>query len=74
MCDVGAGEPNFDAMDVNPLAGLKQRREWEVKALLEKVQPELICLDPTQLGRVDRSSWEQRHEERVKVLVRSSVQ
>ncbi|XP_012694226.1 WD repeat-containing protein 46 [Clupea harengus] len=64
----GAGEPNFDAMDVNPLAGLKQRREWEVKALLEKVQPELICLDPTQLGRVDRSSWEQRHEERVKVL------
>ncbi|KAG5279481.1 hypothetical protein AALO_G00078250 [Alosa alosa] len=64
----GAGEPNFDAMDVNPVGSLKQRREWEVKALLEKIQPELICLDPSQLGRVDHASWEQRHEERVKTL------
>ncbi|KAL2101993.1 hypothetical protein ACEWY4_003754 [Coilia grayii] len=64
----GAGEPNFDAMDVNPLGTQKQKREWEVKALLEKIQPELICLDPTQLGKVDRASWQQRHEERVKAL------
>ncbi|XP_063068814.1 WD repeat-containing protein 46 [Engraulis encrasicolus] len=64
----GAGEPNFDALDVNPMAGRKQKREWEVKALLEKVQPDLICLDPSQLGKVDRASWQQRHEERVKAL------
>lgn len=51
------------------MAGHKQKREWEVKALLEKVQPDLICLDPSQLGKVDRASWQQRHEERVKALV-----
>ncbi|XP_035239110.1 WD repeat-containing protein 46 [Anguilla anguilla] len=64
----GAGEPNFDGLDANPYRSVKQRQEWEVKALLEKVQPELIGLDPGQLGLVDRASWEQRHQDKVQAL------
>uniref|UniRef100_A0A3P8TFL3 WD repeat-containing protein 46 n=1 Tax=Amphiprion percula TaxID=161767 RepID=A0A3P8TFL3_AMPPE len=64
----GAGEPNFDGLDANPYRSAKQRQEWEVKALLEKIQPELISLDPTELGYVDRATFEQRHRDRVQAL------
>lgn len=65
----GAGEPNFDGLDANPYRSAKQRQEWEVKALLEKIQPELISLDPSQLSQVDHATWEQRHQDRVEALV-----
>ncbi|XP_070695633.1 WD repeat-containing protein 46 [Pempheris klunzingeri] len=64
----GAGEPNFDGLDSNPYRSTKQRQEWEVKALLEKIQPELITLDPAELGQVDRASFEQRHQDRIQTL------
>ncbi|GAA6108346.1 WD repeat-containing protein 46 [Tachysurus ichikawai] len=64
----GAGEPNFDALEVNPYRSLKQRQEWEVKALLEKVQPDLIGLDPGLLGKVDQATFEQKRKERVEAL------
>ncbi|XP_037539883.1 WD repeat-containing protein 46 [Nematolebias whitei] len=64
----GAGEPNFDALDANPYRSAKQRQEWEVKALLEKIQPDLISLDPTKLGQVDHATFEQKHQERVQAL------
>lgn len=65
----GAGEPNFDGLDANPYRSAKQRQEWEVKALLEKIQPELITLDPNELGQVDHATFEKRHQDRVQALV-----
>uniref|UniRef100_A0A8C5QG20 WD repeat-containing protein 46 n=1 Tax=Leptobrachium leishanense TaxID=445787 RepID=A0A8C5QG20_9ANUR len=59
----GAGEANFDAMECNPYESRKQQREWEVKALLEKIPAELITLDPTKLGEVDTATLEQKQRE-----------
>ncbi|XP_069630163.1 WD repeat-containing protein 46 [Haliaeetus albicilla] len=64
----GAGEANFDALENNPYRSRRQRQEWEVKALLEKIPAELITLDPTQLGCVDTASLQQKREERIQRL------
>lgn len=64
----GAAEPNFDGLENNPYRSQKQRQEWEVKALLEKVPAELICLDPRALAEVDVISLEQEKKERIERL------
>ncbi|XP_024622004.1 WD repeat-containing protein 46 [Neophocaena asiaeorientalis asiaeorientalis] len=64
----GAAEPNFDGLESNPYRSRKQRQEWEVKALLEKVPAELICLDPRALAEVDVISLEQEEKERLERL------
>nr|XP_043620462.1 probable U3 small nucleolar RNA-associated protein 7 [Erigeron canadensis] len=46
----GSGEPNFDSWVANPYETLKQRREKEVRILLDKLPPESIMLDPTKIG------------------------
>lgn len=64
----GAAEPNFDGLENNPYRSRKQRQEWEVKALLEKVPAELICLDPRALAEVDVTTLEQQKKERIERL------
>ncbi len=65
----GSGEANFDALEANPYESKNQRRQWEVKALLEKIQPDLISLDPMKMGQVDKKTLEEKMVERNKKLV-----
>ncbi|KAL3845773.1 hypothetical protein ACJIZ3_003176 [Penstemon smallii] len=48
----GSGEPNFDSWVANPFETRKQRNEKEVHALLDKLPPETIMLEPTNIGSV----------------------
>ena len=60
----GAGEPNFDALEVNPYETRKGRQEGEVKALLNKLKPEMISLNPDFIGNLDLASAAERAKER----------
>lgn len=52
----GAGEANFDAMEINPYESAKQRQEQEVRTLLNKLSPDTIALDPNFIGMVDKKA------------------
>uniref|UniRef100_A0A1I7VGU6 WD_REPEATS_REGION domain-containing protein n=1 Tax=Loa loa TaxID=7209 RepID=A0A1I7VGU6_LOALO len=64
----GSGEPNFNALLTNPYESKTQRREREVRQLLDKIQPELITLDTTEIVQVNTDLLEKENE-RLKLLL-----
>lgn len=56
----GSGEPNFDTWVANPYETPKQRREKEVRSLLDKLPPETIMSDPTKIGTVRTSKKKEK--------------
>lgn len=56
----GAGDANFDTLEANPYQTKKQRQESEVHSLLDKLQPDMIVLDPTTLGKISKVSKKSR--------------
>jgi len=60
----GSGEPNLDSMEhfTNPYMDTKQRREAEVRSLLEKLSPDMISLDPDTVGGIEESNLIHRQQ------------
>jgi U3 small nucleolar RNA-associated protein 7 len=64
----GCGDPNFDALHANPYESKKQRQEREVRQLLEKIQPNMITLNPKDINRVNQTELEKNMKFRKDIM------
>ncbi|UPR02232.1 BING4CT (NUC141) domain-containing protein [Chloropicon primus] len=74
----GAGEPNYDSFVANPYQTRKERREHEVHALLDKLQPDTIVLNPQAVGNLKLDPKEivaqKKQEQRAAIQSRTTKQ
>jgi len=69
----GSGEPHLDSQEyfTNPHADKRQEREQQVRSLLDKLQPDMIALDPDVVGTIetgnDRNALKRQRREAHKV-------
>lgn len=59
----GAGEANVDSLAANPFQTKRARQESEVVALMDKLPPSMIALDPSAAARVDTASEQMKAKE-----------
>lgn len=52
----GSGESNFDTFENNPYETKNQRKNKEIKHILEKIPYDMISLDPNHINKVDPRS------------------
>lgn len=64
----GSAEANFDAFESNPYQSKSQRKENEVRRLLDKIPMEMISLKPDQVLEVNTVSYQEMLSEKKKIL------
>uniref|UniRef100_A0A915HZD7 BING4 C-terminal domain-containing protein n=1 Tax=Romanomermis culicivorax TaxID=13658 RepID=A0A915HZD7_ROMCU len=69
----GSGEPNIDVYEANPYQSKTQRREAEVRGLLDKIQPEMITLHSDLIAHVDKNVAEKALKEKLDLLYKKKV-
>jgi len=71
----GSGEANLDSMEynLNPFQDTKQRREAEVRSLLDKLSPNMIALDPDVVGTVEEGDVHARYERQQQVEEEANI-
>lgn len=65
----GCGEANYDGYEENPFRTKSQRREHEVKSLLEKIPSDLITMNTRDIVNVDLDQLESKLQEKKEVKV-----
>lgn len=63
-----SSEPKFDSYEWNPYQVKRQRREDEIKKILDKIPADLISLEPTDISYVHVPTLQEKIEEKKKII------